>query len=413
MLYRTMPKTREPLSILGFGCMRLPQKNRGIDETAALELIDIALEKGVTYFDTAVPYHMGASEPFLGRALARDNKRSKVKIATKLPHWQTHSVRDMEAVFASQLEHLQTDVIDYYLVHSLNASTWIKAREAGVLDFLDQARRDGRIRFAGFSYHGTREGFSPIVDAYTWDFCQIQYNILDEQNQAGTAGLEYAASKGLGVIVMEPLRGGNLARTPPAEIQSVWNRSETKRSPAEWALRWVWNRPEVSVVLSGMNHPDQLKENLKIADEALPGSLTGEELSLVSEAAATYRKLMKVGCTGCQYCLPCPAGVDIPGCFESYNSLHLFQDPGASGFYLIRMGGAMGKPAMASQCIRCGACVRKCPQSIPIPDILPDVAKAFEGRLFKPKVWAVKTAMKLQRLWTLFKNKKKARRQRA
>jgi len=408
MLYRTMPKTREPLSILGFGCMRLPQNKRSIDETAALALIDTAIENGITYFDTAVPYHMGASEPFLGRALARDNKRSKVKIATKLPHWQTHSVRDMEAVFASQQENLQTDVIDYYLVHSLNTTTWDKAREAGVLDFLDKVKRDGRIRFAGFSYHGTREGFAPIVDAYDWDFCQIQYNILDEQNQAGTAGLEYAASKGLGVIIMEPLRGGNLARTPPAEIQSVWNRSGTKRSPAEWALRWVWNRPEVSVVLSGMNHPDQLEENLRIADAAQPGSLTSEEVSLVNEAATTYRKLMKVACTGCQYCLPCPAGVDIPGCFESYNNLHLFQDPGAAGFYLIRMGGALSKPALASQCVRCGACVKKCPQSIPIPDVLPEVAKAFEGGLFKAKVWGVKAFTKLQRLWTLFKNKRKA-----
>lgn len=412
MLYRTMPKAKEPLSILGFGCMRLPVKYRSIDEPAALNLIDVAIEKGITYFDTAVPYHMGASEPFLGRALARDGKRAKVKIATKLPHWQTPSIRDMEAVLASQLDNLRTDVIDYYLVHSLNASTWIKAREAGVLDFLEKAKRDGRIRFAGFSYHGPREDFTPIVDAWNWDFCQIQYNILDEQNQAGTAGLEYAASRGLGVVIMEPLRGGNLARKPPAEIQSIWNRAAMRRSPAEWGLRWVWNRPEVSVVLSGMNHPDQIEENLKIAETALPGSLSGEELSLVSEAAATYRRLMKVGCTGCQYCLPCPAGVDIPGCFEAYNSFHLFQDRGAAGFYLVRMSDALGKPALASQCIRCGACVKKCPQSLPIPDLLPDVARTFEGPLFKIKAAGVKTASKLLRLWTLFRNKIKASRNR-
>ncbi len=410
MLYRTMPKTKEPLSILGFGCMRLPTANRGIDEPAALELVDMAIERGITYFDTAVPYHMGASEPFLGRALARDGKRSKVKIATKLPHWQTSSTRDMEAVFASQLANLQTDVIDYYLVHSLNADTWARAREAGVIDFLEKAKRDGRIRFAGFSYHGSREGFTPIVDAWNWDFCQIQYNILDEQNQAGTAGLEYAASKGLGVVIMEPLRGGNLARTPPSEIQAVWNRATTKRSPAEWALRWVWNRPEVSVVLSGMTLPEHLEENVRIAEAALPGSLGTDELSLAGEAAAAYRRLMKVGCTGCQYCLPCPAGVDIPGCFDAYNNFHLFQDRSAAGFYLIRMSGALGKPALASQCVRCGACLKKCPQSLPIPDLLPDVAKTFEGPLFRIKAAGLKTAVKVQRLWTLFKDKLKASR---
>lgn len=408
MLYRTMPKTKEPLSVLGFGCMRLPVRNRGIDEAAALNLIDIALEKGITYFDTAVPYHMGASESFLGRALARDGKRSKVKIATKLPHWQTPSIREMDAVLASQLDNLQTDVIDYYLVHSLNSATWASARDAGVLEFLEKAKRDGRIRFAGFSYHGTRDGFAPIVDAWSWDFCQIQYNILDEQTQAGTAGLEYAASRGLGVVIMEPLRGGNLARTPPAEIQSIWNRAAVQRSPAEWGLRWVWNRPEVSVVLSGMTLPEQLEENLKIAETALPGSLSSEELSLVTEAATTYRRLMKVGCTGCQYCLPCPAGVDIPGCFETYNAFHLFQDRGAAGFYLIRMSGALGKPALASQCIRCGACVKKCPQSIPIPDVLPDVVKTFEGPLFRIKAAGVKTVIKLQRLWTMFRNRRKS-----
>ncbi len=409
MLYRTMPRTKEPLSILGFGCMRLPQKGRNIDEPAALNLIDMAIEKGVTYFDTAVPYHMGASEPFLGLALARDGKRAKVRVATKLPHWQTRSVKEMDAMLASQLANLRTDVIDYYLIHSLNGATWLKAREAGVLEFLERAKRDGRIRFAGFSYHGSREEFAPIVDAWSWDFCQIQYNLLDEQNQAGRAGLEYAASKGLGVIIMEPLRGGNLARKPPAEIQTVWDKSPVKRSPAEWALRWVWNHPEVSVVLSGMNHPDQLTENLKIADAATPGSLTTEELSLTSEAANTYRKLMKVACTGCQYCMPCPAGVNIPGCFESYNSHHLFQDPGAAGFYLIRMGGALDKPALASQCIRCGACVKKCPQSIPIPDVLPDVARTFEGPVFRFKAWAIRTFMKLQRLWNLFRTKKSSR----
>lgn len=369
MLYRTMPRTKDPLSILGFGCMRLPQKGRSIDEPAALNLIDMAIEKGVTYFDTAVPYHMGASEPFLGLALARDGKRSKVRIATKLPHWQTRSVREMDAMLASQLANLRTDVIDYYLIHSLNGATWLKARESGVLEFLERAKRDGRIRFAGFSYHGSREEFPPIVDAWNWDFCQIQYNLLDEQNQAGRAGLEYAASKGLGVIIMEPLRGGNLARKPPVEIQAVWDKAPVKRTPAEWALRWVWNHPEVSVALSGLNRLDHLEENCRVAEDALPGALADSDLDLIAKVREQFREGYRVPCTACAYCMPCPQGVNIPGVFNIYNNFHLFGDKmWARAMYNT----IMPETERAPNCVECGECEAACPQGIAIIEGLKD-----------------------------------------
>jgi predicted aldo/keto reductase-like oxidoreductase len=244
---------------------------------------------------------------------------------------------------------------------------------------LDRAKKDGRILHTGFSFHGDKDNFKEIVDAYDWDVCQIQYNFLDEENQAGTEGLAYAAARGLGVIVMEPLRGGNLARKVPPEVQAIWDEADVKRTPAEWALRWVWNRPEVSVVLSGMNEESHVEENLRIADEAYPDSLTAKELELVSRVEKTYRTLMKMECTGCGYCQPCPEGVDIPACFEIYNNKHLFGDKRADLSYNIRLSGVSGKPSKASLCTECGACEELCPQHIPIPELLKDVAAEFES----------------------------------
>ena len=395
MLYRTMKKTGDALSILGFGCMRLPQRKGQpgtgrIDEERATRQIRYAIDNGVNYVDTGMLYHMGRSEPFLGQALA-DGYREKVKVATKLPPWSVRVRSDMDTILSAQLEKLKTDRIDYYLVHGVVGESWKKMTDFRVLDFLDEARRSGRILHAGFSFHGDRELFKEIIDSYDWEFCQIQYNYLDEENQAGTAGLKYAAEKGLGVVIMEPLRGGNLAKKISA-VEKIWQESDVRRTPAEWALRWVWNHPEVTVVLSGMNDEKQIEENLRIADEAYPDSLTPKELQLVHRAEETYRGLMKAGCTGCRYCIPCPSGVDIPTCFELYNSLGMFGEGGMTRInYILRTGGltSMGR-SFASLCKECGKCAKACPQHLPIPDLLKDVAADLELWWFKPATWILR-----------------------
>ena len=389
MLYRKMPKNGDELSILGFGCMRLASKADGsIDEERATKQLRSAIDNGVNYVDTAWPYHMGASEPFVGRALA-DEYRAKVKLATKLPSWLIEKREDMDTFLNAQLEKLRTDHIDYYLVHALVGELWDSVETLGVKEFLDAAKADGRIRNAGFSFHGAGEDFNRIVDAYDWDFCQIQYNFLDEKNQAGTAGLEYATSKGLGVVIMEPLRGGNLTRTVPPAVRAIWDEAPVKRTAAEWALRWIWNHPEVTVVLSGMNDEANIRENLAMAGQALPHSLTEVELNLVKRVEQKYRDLMKVACTGCRSCMPCPSGVNIPLCFEHYNNLSLADDPNGEKFmYAARLGGAvaLGTPEFASLCVQCGQCAEKCPQHIDIPTVLESVVKELEGPDFEQRV---------------------------
>jgi len=389
MLYRKIPKNGDELSILGFGCMRLPMRADGsIDEERATIQVRSAIDHGVNYVDTAWLYHMGQSEPFVGRALA-DGYREKVNLATKLPSWLIESREDMDKLLNAQLERLRTDHIDYYLVHALVGDLWDAVERLGVADFLDKAKADGRIRNAGFSFHGAGEDFNRIVDAYDWDFCQIQYNFLDEKNQAGTAGLEYAASRGLGVIIMEPLRGGNLTRTVPAAVRAIWDEAQTQRTPAEWALRWIWNHPEVTVVLSGMNEETHIQENLTLADQAYPNSLTEAELHLVKKVESTYRELMKVGCTGCRYCMPCPSGVNIPLCFEEYNNLYLVDNPEEEKFmYAARLGGAvaLGEAEFASLCVQCGQCVDRCPQQIDIPAVLESVVADLEDPGFEQRV---------------------------
>ncbi len=389
MLYRTVPKNNDQLSILGFGCMRLAGKNERIDEERARSQILHAIDEGVNYLDNAFPYHLGASEPFMGRIL-EDGYRDKVKLATKLPPWSVKKPEDMDRILNSQLERLRTDRIDYYLVHALEADNWPKMKELGVLDFLEKAKRDGRILNTGFSFHGDKDTFMEIVDAYDWEICQIQYNFLDENNQAGTEGLEYAASKDLGVIVMEPLRGGNLAGRVPREVEAIWDEAEVKRTPVEWALRWIWNRPQVTCVLSGMNKDEHVEENLRVAGEAHPGSLTPEELRLVSRVEETYRRVMKIGCTGCRYCMPCPEGVDIPFCFQIYNDKHTFGDRRAGFTYITMLAGTLHGTGYASLCKDCGRCVKKCPQHLAIPELLRDVAAEFEGFTMKPTAWIMR-----------------------
>ena len=377
-----MPKNGDMLSILGFGCMRLPVADGKIDENRAIRQIRHAVDSGVNYVDTAWPYHGGESESLLGKAL-KDGYRDRVKVATKLPSWLINRSEDMDRYLAAQLKKLDTDRIDYYLLHALNGTLWDTLDGLGVIDFLHQAIEAGRIGSAGFSFHGLAEDFYRIVDAYPWEFCQIQYNFLDQKNQAGTAGLKYAAAKNLGVIVMEPLRGGNLGlATPPPAVEKIWNEAKTRRTPAEWALRWVWNHPDVTVVLSGMNDEAHIAENLSIADSARADSLAPDELALVDRVCRKYQELMKVGCTGCGYCMPCPSDVSIPVCFETYNKMHMFGEFEAVKFsYAIRMSGILvdGKPKYASQCVECGECLDKCPQQIPIPDVLAKVAAEMEG----------------------------------
>ncbi|MCP4351678.1 MAG: aldo/keto reductase [Desulfobacterales bacterium] len=398
MLYREVPKNGDKLSVLGYGCMRLPMKMQSINEKLAEKQILHALNQGVNYFDTAVPYHNGKSEPFLGKVFSKNKCRDNVKIATKLPPWMTHSKKDMDRVLDEQLSKLKTDRIDYYLIHSLIGELWETAKRNGVIEFLDDALKKGKIINAGFSFHGLAEEFNEIADDYDWTFCQIQYNFLDTKNQAGTAGLKYAASKDMAVMIMEPLRGGNLAKTPPPSVQDIWAKADHKKTPAEWSLSWIWNHPEVTVVLSGMNNDDHITENLAIAGKVLPNSLSEKEVKLVEEAAAEFRTVMRVGCTGCQYCMPCPAGVNIPSCFDWYNSRHTFRDKMAKLMYLFQNGGVFtDKPSLASMCVQCGKCLEKCPQHIPIPDLLNDVQEDMEGILTKPLVWLGKRIMKVRK----------------
>jgi len=382
MLYRTVPKTGDRLSILGFGCMRLPMtRSRNIDEERAIRQIRHAIDAGVNYLDTAPIYHFGKSERVLGRAL-KEGYREKVRVATKLPHWDVFERADMDRILTRQLAALQTDHIDYYLLHSLGKESFRKLTELGVLEFLDAAKKGGKILNAGFSFHGNLAAFREIVDAYDWQFCQIQYNYLDEKNQAGTEGLEYAARKRLAVIVMEPLRGGNLAGHIPSEIKEIWDGAPVKRSPAEWGLRWVWNHPEVTVVLSGMNEETHIDENIRVAGAAVPGSLSDEEMIRIGTVRDTYRKIMKIPCTGCGYCMPCPAGVDIPGCFANYNSCVLFPHDRAAKFqYITRHGGLMGESSYAGLCRQCGKCVKVCPQQLPVPSLMKDVSREMEGMM--------------------------------
>ncbi len=382
MLYRKVPKNQDSLSSLGFGAMRLPVNEDGtINEVKAIAQIRRSIDSGVNYIDTAWPYHGGQSEIIVGKAL-RNGYRDKVKIADKLPPWAVKNTADMEKILDKQLEKLGVDTIDYYLLHALEGESWDRLKSQGVIDFLEAAKRAGKIVNIGFSFHGNKEEFTRIVDEYNWVFCQIQYNFLDTQNQAGTTGLQYAASKGIAVMIMEPLRGGNLSKpdAPPA-IQAMWDTAETKRTPVEWALRWVWNHPEVTVVLSGMNLDEHIDQNLALAGKAEANTLNAAELALISNVADKYRELMPVGCTGCQYCMPCPAGVNIPSCFEIFNTGRMFEEPQqrTQFVYAVMNGGARGNKTYASQCVECGQCMEHCPQHIEIPDRLKEVAAYCEA----------------------------------
>jgi uncharacterized protein len=383
MLYRKFPRCRHDLSVLGFGCMRLPpegdqQAGGKIDVPKATGMIRAAIDGGVNYIDTAYPYHNGESELVVGRALD-DGYRDRVFLATKLPSWLITSREEMDRYLDEQLARLATDHIDFYLLHGLGAETWENLSRLGVLEFLDSARADGRIRDPAFSFHDQFPVFREIVDAYEWTFAQIQYNYMDEQNQAGTQGLRYAAERGLGIVVMEPLRGGLLSGDVPAIRQHIAN-APVRRTPSEWGLRWVWNHPEVTVVLSGMSAMEQVRENLATAAQGVANSLSSEELAVVETMRDEFASRVKIPCTGCRYCMPCENGVDIPSCFEYYNQAYAYDaQEKATGVYLWALNGSFsgGVQGYASCCVQCGECEEKCPQHLPIREYLQDVGDLF------------------------------------
>ncbi len=371
MLYRQFPKIPGlDISALGFGFMRLPLLADGqtIDEEASTALAQAALECGVNYFDTAWPYHGEKSEAFVGRALKALNAREKTLVATKSPVWKMEGEADWERYLDTQLERLQTDSIDFYLFHAINGQSWEKIKSLKGLAAMERALSDGRIKHLGFSFHGNLTEFKTIIDEYDWEFCQLQINYMDIKEQAGLEGLEYAGKKRVGVIAMEPLRGGALAANVPQEALDVFSSYKIPRMPAEWALRWVWNRPEIVCLLSGMNSLSQLVENAGTASSQLPGLMRAEETAIVDKAREAFSARIKVGCTGCRYCMPCPSGVDIPGTFFMYNHVSMydnFQEP--KKWYRDAI---LNPKHGADACIRCGACEPKCPQGIAIMDKL-------------------------------------------
>ena len=368
-----------PLSILGYGCMRFPKKLGAIDMEATEKQILLAIEGGVNYFDTAYIYP--GSEAALGQILEKNGLRQKVRIATKLPHYLIKNKEGLDKLFAEELRRLRTDYVDYYLMHMLtDTATWERMKGLGILEWLEEKKQSGAIRQVGFSYHGNSDTFCALVDAYDWDFTQIQYNYMDEHSQAGRKGLNHAAAKGIPVIIMEPLRGGKLVNRLPEEAKKCF--AKTGDTPAAWAFRWLWDQKEVTVVLSGMNSEEMIRENLATASKVTAGELTDQDQAMLRQVVKAINAKMKVGCTGCGYCMPCPKGVDIPGTFAAYN--RLASEGKFAGLKEYFMCTTLRKnSAAASNCIGCGKCEKHCPQGIAIRQELKNACKALETPVFR------------------------------
>ncbi len=392
MQYRTNPRNGDSLSVLGFGCMRFTKRGAAIDQEKANREMALALERGVNYFDTAYLYP--GSEVCLGRFMAEYGCRDRVRVATKLPQYLVKKAEDIDRYFDEELERLQTDRVDYYLMHMLNdAKSWERLCALGIREWVARKKAAGQIRNIGFSFHGGTLQFKALVDAFDWDFCQIQFNYMDEHSQAGIDGLDYAHQKGLPVIIMEPLRGGRLAGGLPRDARREFEAVDPGRTPADWGLRWIWNLPQVTVVLSGMNDVGQVEENCRVADQALPGHLSPGELAVYGRVLDAIHRTMKVGCTGCGYCQPCPRGVDIPTCFAAYNVS--YADGLVNGMREYMMCTTLRKVrSNAGLCVKCGRCEQHCPQHIPIRDRLDDVKRRLENPIYRIAAWGAPKVMK-------------------
>ena len=379
MQNRLIKRTGDEISPLGFGAMRLPLKNGKINREVARKQIYHAIDNGVNFIDTAYLY--GDSEKFLGEILQGEYK-DKVMISTKMPAIHIRKYEDMEKALSEQLERLKRDYIDYYLIHSVDLKAMNRLLKKGLLEFIQKAKREGKIRHVGFSYHGPKEEFEIVLDGYDWDVVMVQYNYFDENVQASMEGIEYAASKGIGVFVMEPLKGGILAGKMPSQAERIFRNADADRSNAEWALRWVLNNRNVTCVFSGMNSLDQIDENIAIAEKTAPMSMSFEELEAVELVKRVLRNSLKINCSTCGYCMPCPQGVNIPECLKIYNEKYLFEHKGLVNTSLIDyfqyVGGIMGKSGNAGLCNGCGKCLRKCPQKLDIISELKTVKKEFE-----------------------------------
>ena len=371
------------LSVLGFGCMRFPRKGGGIDTDEAEREILEAYRAGVNYFDTAYIY--GGSEAALGEIFEKNRLRESVKIATKLPQYLVNSRAALDRYFNEQLSRLRTGYADYYLMHHLtDLAMWEKLKGVGALDWIAEKKQSGAIRNIGFSYHGSSDGFLKILEDYDWDLCQIQYNYFDENSQAGVTGLKAAAAKGIPVVIMEPLRGGKLVGMLPEGAKRVFR--------AEWGFRWLYNQPEVTVVLSGMNSVEMVRENCRTAAQAGIGAFAEQDFQTLREVTKEIRSLEKVGCTGCRYCMPCPKGVDIPGAFRCYNAMFI-ESKSAGRFQYAQTVGMTKQPAFPSQCVGCGKCEAHCPQNIPIREKLREADRALRPLLYKIGINAARRFM--------------------
>ena len=377
MHYRKFGKLDWDVSALGFGAMRLPiigGDTKNIDQPEAIKMIRHSIDNGVNYVDTAYPYHGGESEKVVGKAL-KDGYREKVRLATKMPSWLVEKYEDFDKYLNEQLEKLDTTHIDYYLLHGLNTKRWPLLKELGIFEWAEKAKEDGRIKYLGFSFHDEYPVFEQILDdAEHFTFCQIQLNYMDIEYQAGIKGLKLAAEKGLAVVIMEPIKGGKLGVTPPQDVIDVWAKSEVRRTPADWALQWVWNLPEVSVVLSGMSVMRHVEENLVSASNSGPGTLKAYELALVEEAKNAYLNLGFVGCTACNYCMPCPSGVAIPEILGLYNE---YYQSGRSDKIKTKYWEQITPETHSSNCISCAACEAQCPQNLPIIKFMGETARMF------------------------------------
>lgn len=380
MQYRLDPKSGNQLSVLGYGCMRFTRKGKNIDQEKAEKEMSYAIEQGVNYFDTAYIYP--GNEVAVGKFLAK-GYRDKVYLATKLPHYMVKTIEDADRIFEEELKRLQTDHIDYYLMHMLtDIKSWERLCDLGIKEWIQKRKDAGQIRQVGYSYHGGTTGFLQIIDAYDWDFCQIQFNYMDETTQGGIEGLRRAKELGIPVIIMEPLRGGRLAGGLPEGAKKVFRETDASRTPVEWGLRWIWNHPGVTTVLSGMNDLRQVEENVRVASDAKENSLTEENLAMFERVKEEINRSVKVNCTGCRYCMPCPQGVDIPTCFRCYNVR--FSDGWFNGIREYFMCTTLrAKKTNASLCVGCGLCETHCPQAIPIRKELENVKKTMEGIPYK------------------------------